>query len=197
MCHFSLLFCCKHNGTSHSQKRCKISLDYIHMSTPFTLTTFSARPTNVTALSPQSHDWINYVIRRILSTPSPRLEKQWYSRKRLRALSRPAGSLTLSAPEAGDFVELLLLKFIFNRLLQKRTRGRRDTEKNGSCNLTCLGCTLFGLRCVAAYTVWLASWSWFFSCKCRPVIFKHNPILFSNSNLRVIYYVFRSLFDAE
>lgn len=123
MCHFSLLFCCKHNGISHS-KKCKISQDYIHMSTPFTLTTSNARPTNFAALSPQSPDWINYVIRRILSTPSPRLQKKWSSRKRLHALSRPAGLLTLSAPEAGYFVELLLLKLISNKLLQKTNPWR-------------------------------------------------------------------------
>jgi len=166
------------------------------MSTPFTLTTFSARTTNVTALSPQSRDWVSNVIRRISSTPSLRLQKQWSSHKRLRALSRPAGPLTLSAPEVGDFVELLLLKLVFNRLLQKRTRGGRVTGQNGSCNWTCLGYAVFGLRCVAAYTVWLASWSWFFSSKCRAVIFKHNTFFFFQT-LTYGSFFFLILFDAE
>jgi hypothetical protein len=164
------------------------------MSTLFTLTTFSARPTNVTAFTPSSRDWISIVIRQILSTPSPRLQKQWSSRKRPRALLRPAGLIKLSAPEAGDFVELLLLKLMFNRLLQERSRGGRGTEQNGSCKLTCLECTVLGLQCVAAYTVWLASWPWFFSSKGRAVIFKDNTIFFQTLTYGSF---FRILFDAE
>jgi len=78
------------------------------------MTTISASLTNLTALLPQSHDCSCYVNRRIL-TPAPLqlLEKKMTcAHKTLRnhpACDNSLGSLTLPAPELGDFVELLFL----------------------------------------------------------------------------------------
>jgi len=75
--------------------------------------TFSARLTNLTVLLPQSHDCSYYVSRRILTPPSLLLQKHTdllhTTLRILQASDISLGSLTLPAPEAGDFVELLLL----------------------------------------------------------------------------------------
>jgi len=84
------------------------------MSPPFRITTFSTSLTNLTAHLPQSRDYSCYVSRPIPAPPPLWLQKHNLStRTRLRAASptcdESIGSLTLSAPEAGDFVELVQL----------------------------------------------------------------------------------------
>ena len=81
---------------------------------------FSDRPTKLTVSLPQSHDCSCYVSRRILTLPPVRLQKQTnkprtykHSHKQFRALSQRVnnrlGSGMLSAPQAGNFMESILL----------------------------------------------------------------------------------------
>ena len=81
---------------------------------------FSDRPTKLTVSLPQSHDCSCYVSRRILTLPPVRLQKQTnkprtykHSHKQFRALSQRVNnrlvSGKLSAPQAGNFMESILL----------------------------------------------------------------------------------------
>jgi hypothetical protein len=77
----------------------------------FCITAFSASPANFTALLPESRDSSCYVSRPI-PEPSPRLQK--HSDLRARDFAHSCfyiilRCLTLSAPKAGDFVELIML----------------------------------------------------------------------------------------
>jgi hypothetical protein len=79
----------------------------------FCMTTFSASSTNVMAFLPQSRYYTCYVSRRILATPpqdcrNPPMYAQTNSCTLL-THDISLGSLTLPAPETGDFVELILL----------------------------------------------------------------------------------------
>ena len=79
----------------------------------FCMTAFSVSLTNVTALLPQSRGNSRYVSRRILAIPpqdcrnSPMYAQTNSSTLLTHDIS--LGSLTLPTPEAGDFVELILL----------------------------------------------------------------------------------------
>ena len=79
----------------------------------FFRTTFSESLTNLTVLLPQSRDSSCYVSRPILALPPLWLHKHTVLRAQIFAhcheWSHDFGSLSLPAPEAGDFVELLLL----------------------------------------------------------------------------------------
>ena len=79
----------------------------------FFRTTFSASLTNLTVLLPQSRDSSCYVSRPILATPPLWLHKHTDLRAQNFAhsheWSHDFGSLSSPAPEARDFVELLLL----------------------------------------------------------------------------------------
>lgn len=79
----------------------------------FWMTTFSASLRNFTALLHRSHDWSYYVSRWMLTHPPLRLQKHdWSMRTWLRTLPTSdisLGSVMLRAPEAGVFLELILL----------------------------------------------------------------------------------------
>jgi hypothetical protein len=78
----------------------------------FFMTTFSASVTKLTTLLSQSHDCSCYVSRRVLAPPPLWLQEHNYIRAHDLAhapgFDIGLGCLTLLAPEAGDFVELLL-----------------------------------------------------------------------------------------
>ena len=78
------------------------------------MTTFSASLTNLTPLLPQSRDSSCYVSRPILAHPPLWLQEHadlyaHTTSRILRTCDVSLGSLTLPAPEAGEFVELILL----------------------------------------------------------------------------------------
>ena len=75
----------------------------------FCVTTCSANLTNITVLLSQSHDSNYDVDRRILALPPLRLQKQIDVLALSGFCDISLGLLTLSATEAGDFVELILL----------------------------------------------------------------------------------------
>ena len=78
----------------------------------FYMTTFSASLTKLTALLPQSHDYSCYVSRPIMAPPPIWLHKLIYAHTTSRTLPTcdiNLDSLTLPVPEAGDFVELIVL----------------------------------------------------------------------------------------
>jgi hypothetical protein len=79
----------------------------------FCMTTFTVSLTNVTVLLPQSRDNSCCVSRPLLAPPPLCLQKHAdYAHMILRTVPTcdlSLGSLTLLAPEAGDFVELLFL----------------------------------------------------------------------------------------
>ena len=79
----------------------------------FYTTTFSASLTHLTALLPQSRDTSCYVSRPILAPPPLWLHKHTWSARTLPTCDVSLGSLTLPAPEAGDFVGLNLLHVCF------------------------------------------------------------------------------------
>jgi hypothetical protein len=82
----------------------------------FCMTTFSASLTNLTALLPQSRDCSYDVSRQILAPPPLWLQKHTNTliyahttSPTLPTSDMSLGSLTLPAPKAGDFVDLILL----------------------------------------------------------------------------------------
>jgi len=78
----------------------------------FCMTTFRESLTNLTAFLPQSHGTSCYVIRRILAPPPHWLHTLNYAHTTSRTLPScdvSLGCLTLPAPDAGDFVGLILL----------------------------------------------------------------------------------------
>jgi hypothetical protein len=78
----------------------------------FCMTTFRAGLTNLTALLPQSHDSSCYIIRRIVAPPPHWLHTLNYAHTTTRTLPScdvRLGWLMFPAPEAGDFVGLILL----------------------------------------------------------------------------------------
>jgi hypothetical protein len=132
MCHFTLLFCCKHSGLSYSKK--DANYHRITSTCPLHLAWWPS------AWDPQtlwpfhlSHliDSATFHTNTRTNTSIATITKTVIFAETTSRLSRPAGSLTLSAPKAGYFVELLLLKLIFNRLLQKQTSGGRKGGREG------------------------------------------------------------------
>jgi hypothetical protein len=83
------------------------------MTPSFYMTTYSASHINVTALLPQSRDWCRYMNRRILAFPPLWLQKHTdihaHDFAHSPHLDISLDSLTLSALQTEDFVELLLL----------------------------------------------------------------------------------------
>jgi len=79
----------------------------------FFMTTFSAILTNLTALVPQSHDSSHYLSRAILALNRPECRNTLIyahaTSPNLPTCVISLLSLTLPAPKAGDFVELILL----------------------------------------------------------------------------------------
>jgi len=77
------------------------------------MTTFSASLTKLTPLLPQSRDCNCYVSRPILAPPPLGLQQHAdlcaHDSRTLPTCDTSVGSLTLPVPEAGDFVELILL----------------------------------------------------------------------------------------
>jgi hypothetical protein len=82
-------------------------------SSSFWMKSFSASLTNLTALLPQSHDFSYYVSSSVLAPPLLGLQKHIDLRAQDFAHSPTCdsslGSLTLPAPEAGSFMELIAL----------------------------------------------------------------------------------------
>jgi hypothetical protein len=112
--------------------------------TSFCMTTFSASLINLTTLLPQSRDISIYASRQKLKPRTPMIAQTRRStRTRLHAPPPTSdislGSLTLPAPEAGDFVKLIL-QYIkqalgFKGLLQSRWRKITNTLTHNLNNI--------------------------------------------------------------